>query len=97
LPSLRTFPKVNNDNRHKEEQETAAEAQANIEASKNVAISRAERSQQRQQAIQKLERKGMNTWHERRAEKVASLQDLAVFRDSMWDSFFHWHDDYNAA
>jgi len=97
LPALRTIPHSPSPQRWLDEQAVAASAQADMENSRSPEASRADRSKSRVEAIKKLENKGLNNWKERRAEKVARLQDLTVFRDSMWGSFFEWHEDYHLA
>jgi len=97
LPALRTIPHSPSPQRWLDEQSVAASAQADMEHSRSPEASRADKSKSRVEAIKKLESKGLNNWKERRAEKVARLQDLTVFRDSMWSSFFEWHEDYTLA
>jgi len=95
LPALRTIPHEPNTRRATEEKETRASADVDMQRARDKEMTRAQRSEARIEAVKKLETAGMNTWKERKAEKVARLNDLTVFRDSMWGSFFEWHDDYN--
>lgn len=97
LPALRTIPHTPSPQRWLDEQVVAASAQADMDISRSPEAARADKSKSRVEAIKKLESKGLNNWKERKAEKVARLQDLTVFRDSMWGSFFEWHEDYNLA
>jgi len=66
-----------------------------MEIAKDKEASRGDRSKARIKAIEQLEGRGMNTWVQRKGEKVARLNDLTVFRESMWGSFFEWHEDYS--
>jgi len=95
LPALRTLPQAPSPQRFKDEQSALEAAEASMEKSRNKEISRAERSKARVEAIKRLESQGMVTWKERKAEKVAKLNDLTIFRESMWGSFFNWHEEYN--
>lgn len=94
LPALRTIPHSPNITRAVDEQNTRAAADAHLEKARNPEASRADRSRARTEAIGKLDNQGMSSWKERKAEKVARLNDLTVFRESMWGSFFEWHEDY---
>jgi hypothetical protein len=95
LPALRTIPYSPDTKRVQEEQATRAAADINMERARDKELSRAERSKARIEAVGQLEKKGMSSWKERKAEKVARLNDLTVFRESMWGSFFEWHEDYS--
>jgi len=95
LPSLRTIPHSPSPQRWMDEQATQAVADSNMDRGRDKEVSRAERSKARVEAIGQLEGRGMNNWKERKAEKVARLNDLTVFRESMWGSFFEWHEDYS--
>mmetsp|Transcript_55971 Transcript_55971/g.142376 ORF Transcript_55971/g.142376 Transcript_55971/m.142376 type:complete len:567 (-) Transcript_55971:121-1821(-) len=95
LPSLRSLPQAPpKETRQRAEAEAAAVRTASMAASGAPQLSRQSKSQARIEAITKLDQMGMNTWHVRRAEKVARLQDLQSFSSGMWDSFFDWrHED----
>jgi hypothetical protein len=97
LPALRTVPHSPSPQRWLDEQAAAAEAEAEIQVANNRELSRADRARARVEAVQKLESQGLNNWKERKALKVARLKDVTVFRDSMWGSFFDWHEDYTHA
>jgi len=74
---------------------TAADARATVRSERLAPLSRAEASRTRVEAIAQLDSAGLNTWDVRQAEKVARYQDLKVFSESMWDSFFDWKEDAN--
>jgi hypothetical protein len=95
LPALRTIPSAPSPQRSLDQKAAQADADSLMELSRNKELSRAERSKARIEAVKRLDGQGMNTWKYRTAEKVARLNDLTVFRDSMWESFYEWHEDYS--
>jgi len=92
LPPLRcaSAPKREQDNNAAA---AAIEARAALNPVRMAALSRSDKSRCRVEAISLLQKQGLNTWHARRAEKVSKFQDLAMFGESMWDSFFEWQED----
>jgi hypothetical protein len=95
LPPLKTLPSPKpSQERQLERQAAQAAAAASMEMARSQENSRAERSKARVEAIGRLQQQGMNNWQERKAEKVSRLHDLTVFRESMWNSFHQWHEDY---
>jgi len=96
LPSLRTIPNLGSPPpRVFQEQAAETAAHGDMEIARDPDMSRAERSAARIRAIRQLEGAGLNSWKERKAEKVARLNDLTIFRDSMWGSFREWNEEYN--
>jgi len=90
LPALRALPpQPAKEDRLAAQAEAAAARQACLSVDSQT-LSRKSRSTSRLDAISKLESEGMSTWHVRRAEKVARLQELDAFSTGMWDSFFDW-------
>uniref|UniRef100_A0A7S4SVD9 SET domain-containing protein n=1 Tax=Alexandrium monilatum TaxID=311494 RepID=A0A7S4SVD9_9DINO len=73
----------------------AADARSSVRSERLAPLSRSEQSRTRVEAITQLDSMGQNTWNVRQAEKVARYQDLRVFTDSMWGSFFEWKQDAN--
>jgi len=95
LPALRTIPYAPNTKKAMENKAVQSAASSMMEMSRNKELSRQERSRNRIEAIAKLENQGLSNWKERKAEKVARLHDLTVFREGMWGSFFEWHEEYS--
>jgi len=92
LPALRSMPQS-----PPKEDRLAAEAEAAAarlaSSAQGPGLTRKSKSMSRIDAISKLDSQGMNTWHVRRAEKVARLQDMQAFGGSMWGSFFDWQEE----
>lgn len=65
--------------------------QAILEESRVTSLSRADQSRSRVEAYSRLSSAGLSTWDVRRAEKVARLQDMQCFTESLWDNFYEWN------
>merc|ERR1712080_779380 len=75
LPALRTIPHTSSPQRYLEEQAAEAAVSSSMERSRNLQLSRAERSKERVKAVERKNELGLNTWKERKAEKVERLKD----------------------